>query len=47
MRIGTVLGLIVQTTAMDGRPYPPPTRAPGSYARDDVTYEDDYSHWSA
>ena len=31
-----------QTTAMDGRPYPPPTRAPGSYTRDEVTYEDDY-----
>ncbi|MGN6795495.1 MAG: DUF6458 family protein [Streptosporangiaceae bacterium] len=32
-----------QTTAMnDGRPYPPQTRAPGAYTRDEVTYEDDY-----
>jgi hypothetical protein len=31
-----------QTTAMDGRPYPPPTRTPGTYSRDEVTYEDDY-----
>ena len=34
-----------QTTAVDGRPYPQPGRAPGapgSYTRDEVTYEDDY-----
>ncbi len=32
-----------QTTAMDGRPYPPPAgRAPGAYSRDEVTYEEDY-----
>jgi hypothetical protein len=34
-----------QTTAADGRPYPPPGRAPaapGTYTRDEVTYEDDY-----
>jgi hypothetical protein len=32
-----------QTTAVEGgRPYPPPTRTPGSYTRDEVTYEDDY-----
>jgi hypothetical protein len=32
-----------QTTAMEGgRPYPPPARTPGTYTRDEVTYEDDY-----
>jgi hypothetical protein len=31
-----------QTTAMDGRPYPPTARTPGSYTRDEVTYEEDY-----
>ena len=38
-----------QTTAQDGRPYPPPAgRAPGAYTRepgvyrDEVTYEEDY-----
>jgi hypothetical protein len=31
-----------QTTAVDGRPYPPGRRAPGGYTRDEVTYEDDY-----
>jgi hypothetical protein len=42
-----------QTTAVDGRPYPQPGRAPGraqgrtpggpgTYTRDEVTYEDDY-----
>jgi hypothetical protein len=32
-----------QTTTMDdGRPYPPRTRTPGTYTRDEVTYEDDY-----
>jgi len=36
-----------QTTAMGGRPpttwpYPPTARTPGNYARDEVTYEDDY-----
>jgi hypothetical protein len=32
-----------QTTAVEGgRPYPPPSRAPGAYTRDEVTYEDDY-----
>jgi hypothetical protein len=27
-----------QPTAMDGRPYPPPTRTPGAYTRDEATY---------
>ncbi len=32
-----------QTTAMDGRAYPPPaSRAPGTYSRDEVSYEEDY-----
>jgi hypothetical protein len=31
-----------QTAAMNDRPYPPPTRTPGTYARDEVSYEDDY-----
>ena len=34
-----------QTTATDGRPYPPPGRAPGApgtYSRHEVTYTDDY-----
>jgi hypothetical protein len=37
-----------QTTAADGRPYPPEyppaagRGAPGTYRRDEVTYEDDY-----
>jgi hypothetical protein len=30
-----------QTTAMDGRRYPT-TRTPATYARDEVTYEEDY-----
>ena len=31
-----------QTSASDGRPYPPASRAPGAYSRDEVTYEEDY-----
>jgi hypothetical protein len=32
-----------QTTATEGGPaYPPQTRAPGTYTRDEATYEDDY-----
>jgi hypothetical protein len=27
---------------MDRRPYPLPTRTPGAYTRDEVSYEDDY-----
>ncbi|HEX5190883.1 MAG TPA: hypothetical protein VFW16_15160 [Streptosporangiaceae bacterium] len=32
-----------QTSAIDdGRPYPPAARTPGTYTRDEVTYEDGY-----
>lgn len=31
-----------QTTAMDGRAYPPAARTPGAYTRDEVSYDDDY-----
>ena len=31
-----------QTTTADPRAYPPAGRAPGSYSRDEVTYEEDY-----
>lgn len=31
-----------QTTGMDGQPYPPAARTPGSYTREEVAYDDDY-----
>ncbi|HEX9065481.1 MAG TPA: hypothetical protein VF843_10255 [Streptosporangiaceae bacterium] len=33
-----------QRAVMDNQPYPPPSagRVPGSYSRDEVTYEEDY-----
>ena len=31
-----------QTTAMDGRPYPPAARTSDTYARDEVSYDDGY-----
>ena len=31
-----------QTTAVDGGQYPPQARTPGTYTRDEVSYEDDY-----